>query len=91
MLRLYNNSTLWIGSERIRQGRGVLQGDPLSPLLFNLCIDYLVAKLHREIGVKIFDRTVGALAFADDLILMACTKEGIKLNLESLCQNAEDL
>lgn len=35
---LYENSVLWVGAGRTRQELGVLQGDPLSPLLFKLSL-----------------------------------------------------
>jgi hypothetical protein len=52
--------------------RGVKQGDPLSPLLFNACLDPLLEELQRETtGIKInSDNKVSVLAFADDVILL---------------------
>lgn len=57
----------------MRPTTGVKQGDPLSPLLFNLVIDRLLRSLPEEIGATLGEGQINAIAFADDLILLANT------------------
>ena len=51
--------------------RGVKQGDPLSPVIFNLVIDQLLRSVLQECGSTYNGKTVRAMAFADDLVLLA--------------------
>jgi hypothetical protein len=56
----------------IRVERGVKQGDPLSPLIFNAVLEPLIIKLESQKGLGINDEcNVSSLAFADDMILVA--------------------
>ena len=68
-------TTLEVGglrSEEISMEVGVRQGDPLSPLLFNLAIDPLLHALEcHGRGVKIAGTGLVAMAFADDLVLLS--------------------
>lgn len=57
---------------------GVKQGDPLSPLLFNLVIDGLLRALPNHIAALIDSTKINALAFADDLVLAASTADGLQ-------------
>ena len=64
------------GSPNISLKRGVKQGDPLSPLLFNLIMDPLICDLSENFsGFPIGDQRVSVLAFADDIILLAGSVE----------------
>lgn len=65
-------------SREIRPKRGVKQGDPLSPVLFNLVIDRLLRSLPDEIGVKIDNTRINSLAYADDIIVFASTSRGLQ-------------
>lgn len=52
--------------------RGVKQGDPLSPLLFNLAIEPIIEHLSKETtGISLNNDSVAVLAFADDVVLVA--------------------
>ncbi|NWT13104.1 PO21 protein, partial [Vireo altiloquus] len=69
---------------------GVEQGDSMSPLLFNLSIDPLLGKLEAEgKGFQHGGFKLTALAFADDLVLLSDSWEGMCHNikiLETFCK-----
>jgi hypothetical protein len=57
---------------QIQIKRGVKQGDPLSPLLFNVVMEPLILQLERQEGFRINNGCkVSSLAFADDIVLLA--------------------
>ncbi len=80
-----NYTTLqFLGQEMdCKVGRGVRQGDPLSPLLFNLVMEKALKNLNDQIGFAIGSARINALAYADDVILVAGTKLGLEENLAS--------
>lgn len=84
--KVYNRSELFVGHRNTKQGKGVLQGDPLSPCLFNLMIDYILSKLNPDIGINYAGTSISALAYADDLILMASSRQGLEANLGTLAR-----
>ena len=62
-------------------GKGVRQSCILSPCLFNLYVEYIIqnARLDKaQAGIKIAVRNTNNLRYADDAILMAESKEGLK-------------
>nr|BAX24491.1 reverse transcriptase [Beryx splendens] len=72
-------------SREIRLKMGVKQGDPLSPLLFNLAIDPLLCKLDKVGEGAIVDGIeITSLAFADDIVLLSNSWSGMRKNLKIL-------
>lgn len=74
------------GSEEIalQIQRGVKQGDPLLPLIFNLVIEPLLMKLKKLCGLGITNKvTVSALAFVDNIILLGKTVSQARTLLET--------
>lgn len=86
---IYKNSEIILeingeNSEIIKPGQGVRQGDPLSPIIFNLVMDEILVKISKNIGFEYQQLILNALAFADDLILLASTKEGLQSLLNEI-------
>ena len=69
------------------QEKGVRQGDPLSPTLFNIYINDLFDELEKSndnfVTLNNIDK-IRALMFADDLILISTSKEGLQNSLDVL-------
>ena len=65
---------------------GVRQGGILSPLFFSIYMDHLLKELKDSgIGCHIGHHYFGALGYADDIVLLCPTKEGLR-KLISICE-----
>ena len=82
MSHLYKNAKTifqYNGAEtRVDIGRGVLQGDPISPLLFNAVMDRVMGQIDPDVGYMINGRLFNCIAYADDIVLIASTKLGMQ-------------
>ena len=58
-------------SDIIKVKRGVRQGDPLSPTLFVLAIEWLAESLRQRSyqGIKVKDKEIKVSLFADDTLV----------------------
>ena len=74
-------------SRNLRISKGVKQGCPLSPTLFNICIESLLKVLnqHKEDGYHWNGISTCVQAYADDVVLFADTEIGMK-NLISIVE-----
>ena len=62
-------------------GKGVRQGCILSPCLFNLYAEYIIQNTgldEAQAGIKIAGRNINILRYAEDVTLMAESKEELK-------------
>ena len=62
-------------------GKGVRQGCILSPCLFNFDAEYIMQNGwldEAQAGIKIAKRNINNLRYADDITLMAESKEELK-------------
>ncbi len=76
-VKIHNQRT-----EYFTQGRGGKQGCSLSPTLFNIYINELADELERSAapGLTLLDTDIKYLLYADDLILLSPTSEGLQHN-----------
>uniref|UniRef100_A0A914DGE2 Reverse transcriptase domain-containing protein n=1 Tax=Acrobeloides nanus TaxID=290746 RepID=A0A914DGE2_9BILA len=73
-------------TESISVGSGVKQGDPLSPILFNLALEPLIRAMKSRFKepLNIHDVPIQMPAFADDLALVAKNGEELSKMLDSI-------
>ena len=95
LINLYTNSCVrvaWgaITSDYFSADNGVKQGAVLSPVLFCVYIDDLLLLLKKAgFGCYIGDHFVGALAYADDIVLVAPSATALRKML-AICEDYAD-
>ncbi|XP_045454782.1 uncharacterized protein LOC123664232 [Melitaea cinxia] len=80
---IYTNSKAKIRLEKegkeIKIGRGVRQGEPVSPKLFTAVLEEIFRQLNWEqSGITINGENLSHLRFADDIIIFAQTKDDLE-------------
>lgn len=86
---LYGNSTIVGKTELAKITRGVRQGDPISPLLFNLVIDELFDFLKDKKRGAFYTKRNGersriaAVAFADDIVLLCDSQRHLEMQIST--------
>ena len=81
IMESYNGATtkIWLNgkaSNPIPINKGVKQGCPFSPLLFNLCLNPLIRELSRSTrGYRIGNNYHTVQAYADDIVLFSETRD----------------
>ena len=72
--------------------KGVCQGCILSPCLFNFYAEYIMRNARLDearAGIKIIGRNINNLTYVDDPILMAESKEELKILLMKVKEENE--
>ena len=64
---------------------GVRQGGVLSPLLFTVYVNELLERLKKGIGCHLGHYNVGALGYADDILLLCPNVAGLREMIE-ICE-----
>ena len=76
----------------IQTGKGVCQGCILLPCLFNLYAEYIMQNVGldgAQAGIKIAEKNINNLGYADDTTLMAESKEELKILLMKVKKESE--
>ena len=63
---------------------GLRQGDSVSTLLFNLCMEKIIRNVRINQGGTIYNRTRQCLAYADDVVILGRSEGYIKKTLEEM-------
>ena len=78
-------------SENFPQAKGLMQGECLSPTLFACYINRLEKKINaiKEMGVTMNGQKISLLIYADDLVLINRSSDGLQKGLDALKQFCE--
>ena len=76
-------------SNKIPIGKGVRQGDTISPILFIACLEEIFRKLDWEdLGINVDGEFIQNLRFADDIVLFSEKAEELQQMIQDLCRES---
>ena len=81
-------------TEWFQIGKGVCQGCVLSPCLFNLYAEYIMQNAglnEAQVRIKIAERTINYLRYADDITFMPESEERLKSFLMKVKEESEKI
>lgn len=94
---LYTNSSTTVNTSKgitaeIPIKAGVKQGDPISPILFNICMEPVLRKFKERFpdALTVHGLPISILAFADDLVIVAKNKEEMQRMLNAMVELMSD-
>jgi endonuclease/exonuclease/phosphatase family metal-dependent hydrolase len=93
---IYENATSCIElhekTDKFKIGRGVRQGDTISPKLFTAALEGIFKKLNwSKMGININGKFLSHLRFADDIILFATNKRQLQKMLTQLNEKSQKI
>lgn len=71
-------------SNKYESNIGLKQGDPLSTTLFNIVLEVIFRRSNIKMNKTILNSSHQALAYADDVVLLARTREELKIIFKNL-------
>ena len=84
LIQMYSNQKCKVGwngsfSRSFQVTNGVRQGMPSSGFFFNCIADFLITRLRkRDVGLKLFGKYVGVWIYADDIIVLSASRQGLQ-------------
>ena len=88
MGKIYDQAKTDLDGAEVPLSRGVMQGDPLSPLLFNMTLDWALSAVPEAVGVDLCGERLQYLAFADDVVLLSSSPVGLRKSVEAVVSRA---
>jgi hypothetical protein len=75
-------------SKPVQVTTGLRQGDVISPVLFNIVLEKVIKEANLDKGIKLGESNIDILAYVDDIVLMAESKDKLKKQSEKLINSA---
>ncbi|KAJ2946424.1 hypothetical protein O0L34_g12464 [Tuta absoluta] len=96
IMNIYEDCSSRVRLDRVgptfKIGRGVRQGDPLSPKIFIAVLEFILKKINwSHTGIRINSTYLNHLCFADDIVLFSENAQELENTLQSLHKASKEI